>query len=192
MIILAPYTIRFYRARIPRAQFDQCYCEGVDFTYANLKNSSFQGANLSKAYFFHANLENADFTNSTITDEQLRSAVSIRNAKLPNGTRGEARNLIKNGNADCNTPLADHWYIEKGDTAVVISKTDPSQCQFSLQSASIGANMSQQIDLTRVWDATLWRNSSVELQAQMSRGVSIELISKNITDAILHKYIASK
>jgi uncharacterized protein YjbI with pentapeptide repeats len=192
LIILVSNANHFHRAKIPRALFNNCVCEEVDFTYANLKNSSFYGAMLSKANFYHANLENADFTNSTITDEQLRSAASIRNAKLPNGTLGQARNLIKNGNANCNTPLADHWQIENGNIAVVISKTDPSQCQFSVQSVSIGASMSQQIDLVGIWDATVWRNSSVELQAQISRGVSIELIGKNITGATLHKYIASK
>ncbi len=177
---------------MPDTIFDKCDFGKTDFSYANLKNSSFHSAMLSKANFFLANLENVDFTNSTITDDQLQSALSIRNAKLPNGTLGLGRNLVKNGDANCNISLGNHWQVEIGNIAVVVFKNDRNQCRFSLQSVTTGAIMSQRIALVDIWDSSFWPYSYVELQAQISSAVSIELIGKNRNDIVVDKCIASK
>jgi uncharacterized protein YjbI with pentapeptide repeats len=147
---------------------------------------------LNNTIFSLANLQNADFTNTTITDNQLQSALSIRNAKLPNGTLGQDRNLIKNGDANCKISLVRHWQVQNGHIAVVLSKEDRNQCQFSLQSVITGAIMSQRITLVGIWDSSIWTNSNVELQADMSSEVSIELSGKSSNGAVLDKHIASK
>ena len=100
--------------------------------------------------FAGTNLWNVDLTNTTITDDQLHSALSIRNTRLPNGTLGRARNLIRNGDAICNIWTLNPWHAQKGQIAVVTSKDDPSDCQFVLRSSRIDANMSERIDLVNV------------------------------------------
>jgi uncharacterized protein YjbI with pentapeptide repeats len=70
----------FHRKKIADSKFVECYRGNVDFSGAHLKGSSFHLAKLSKANFSLANLCEADFTNTTITDDQLQSALSIRNA----------------------------------------------------------------------------------------------------------------
>jgi uncharacterized protein YjbI with pentapeptide repeats len=176
---------------MPNTIFDKCEFGETDFRYANLKNSSFHSAIWTEANFSLANLQNTDFTNSTITDSQLQSALSIQNAKLPNGTLGLGRNLVKNGDANCNISLADHWQVENGTVGIVATTKDPSQCQFGLQSVATGAIMSQRIALIGIWDS-FWLTSNVELQAQMSNGVSIELISKNNNGTVYDRQIASE
>jgi uncharacterized protein YjbI with pentapeptide repeats len=177
---------------MPHTIFKKCDSGKTDFSYANLKNSSFHSATLTEANFFLANLENVDFTNSTITDNQLQSALSIRHAKLPNGTIGKGRNLVKNGDANCNISLVNHWQVEIGNIAMVVFKNDRNQCQFSLQSVATGATMSQRIFLVDIWDSSFWKYSNVELEAQMSNGMSIELIGKNNNDIVVDRRIASK
>jgi len=172
--------------------FVKCLCKTIDFSYANLKDSSFYGAALSDANFSLANLEKADFANTTITDGQLQSALSIRNAKLPNGTLGQGRNLVKNGDANCNISLVEHWKVQNGSITVMPSQEDGSQCQFTLQSLATEAIMSQRIDLVGIWDSSFWWYSNVELQAHMSNGVSIELSGKNSMGTVLDKDITSQ
>ena len=129
---------------------------------------------------------------TNITDRQLQRALSIRNAKLPNQTLGQGRNLLKNGDANCGIPLQDHWQVINGSILVMTSNTNQTQCQFFLRSTTIGAAMSQKISLVDVYDASFWINSGIELRAEMSDGVSIELVSKNNDHLVLEKYVAGK
>jgi hypothetical protein len=122
----------------------------------------------------------------------LQNALSIRNAKLPNGTLGRGRNLFKNGNANCNISLANHWQAKNGSIIIVATKENPGQCHFSPQLKAIGAIMSQRIALVDIWNSSFWTDSSVEWEAQMSNGVSIELIGKSNKEIIYGGYIASK
>jgi uncharacterized protein YjbI with pentapeptide repeats len=185
-------TSNFRQANMAHTIFVDCKCNDVDFTYANLKNASFRGATLHESNFSFANLQEADFTNTTITDSQLRSALSIRDAKLPNGTLGHGHNLVKNVDADCNITLSKDWEVQNGIIAVIASKENRSDYQFSLQSLVTGAVMSQRIVLAQFWNSSIWTNSIVELQAHRSSGVSIELSGINSTGTILNKNVASK
>jgi uncharacterized protein YjbI with pentapeptide repeats len=164
----------------------------VDFTGANLKSSSFHGAVLNDTNFSLANLQNADFTNTTISWSQFQSALSIRNAKLPNGTLGQGRNSVKNGDANCNISPIDHWKVKNGNITVMPSKENRGECQFTLQSIATRAIMSQQMDLVDIFDSSFWVNSNVELQANMSSGVSMELSGKNSNGTVLNKHITSQ
>ena len=182
--------------------FVNCICNNVDFTYANLNNASFYGAalygtnfsftNLQKADFSFANLYKADFSNSNITDSQLRSALSIRDAKLPNGTLGQGYNLVKNGDANCNITLVQDWRIHNDSIAVIASKKGGNDCQFSLQPFVTEAVMSQQISFTEHRSPSFLIQHSVELQADMSDGVLIELSGIHSNGTILKKTVVSK
>jgi hypothetical protein len=101
-------------------------------------------------------------------------------------------NLVKNGDADCNITLVKDWQVENGSIAVVASKEDPSDCQFSLQSLVTEATMSQRIVQAQFWNSFICTNSIVKLQANMSSGVSIELSGINSARTILNKIVASK
>jgi uncharacterized protein YjbI with pentapeptide repeats len=191
----------FHHAKMAHTIFEKSDCRRVDFSYANLsgsvfwnanlKNVSFQNADLTSVNFSGANLWNADFTNTTITDSQLQNALSIQNAKLPNGTLGRGENLIKNGDANCNIKSLHPWRVQNGSIAVVASEENPNNCQFVLQSNVIGATMSQRIDLLNIWDSTLWQYSEFELHLNKSSGVSIELNGLSNNGAVLHKKIYS-
>ena len=164
----------------------------VDFSEASLIGSSFYDAKLRGANFSLANLRGVNFTNSTITDDQLQSALSIRDAILPNGTLGRSRNWIQNGNPNYNTFLVDHWHVQNGNITVVFSKKNRSKCHFSLQPPTTKAMMSQRIDLRHIWDSNFWKYAFAELQADISSGVSIELISKDSDGIIRDTQITSK
>jgi uncharacterized protein YjbI with pentapeptide repeats len=172
--------------------FTQCICGKADFSYANLEGSSFHSADLTNTNFSFANLKDVDFTNTTITDIQLQSALSIRNAKLPNGTLGHTRNLIRNGKADCKTRLIDSWDIPSDHIAVKTSNENRNDCHFVLKSNINEATMWQRISLVNVWDPTIWTYSSVELHLSGSSGISLELNGLENDGTILHKEVSSK
>ena len=182
----------FVRTNMPNTMLVECRCNGADFSYANLKNSSFRDTVLSGSNFTLANLQKVDFTNTTIDDSQLQSALSIRDAILPNGTLGRGQNLVRNGDANCNDTLTKEWEVQNGSIAVVISKENRNECQFSLQSLATEGTMSQQIVLAEFWDSSIWDKSAVELKANMSSGASIEMSGQNNNRTVLDKVIASE
>jgi uncharacterized protein YjbI with pentapeptide repeats len=201
-VLIADFPSSNFRyAKMAHTIFEKCNCWRIDFSYANLvesifwnanlKGTLFKNADLTKVNFTGANLRNADLTNTTITDRQLQSARSIRNAKLPNGTLGRARNLIKNGDANCNITSLHPWHVQNGSIAVVASKKNLNDCQFVLQSNEISATMSQRINLMNVWDSTLWTDSTVELHLYNSSGVSVELNGLDKNGTVIQKKLSS-
>ncbi|CAF4192822.1 unnamed protein product, partial [Rotaria sp. Silwood2] len=65
----------------------------IKASHTNFADARCMDANLSMSIFSHVNAKNAvfsnaDFINTNITDSQLRSILSIRDARLPNGTLG--------------------------------------------------------------------------------------------------------
>jgi hypothetical protein len=52
--------------------------------------------------------------------------------------------------------------------------------------------MFQRIALVDIWNFSFWTDSSVEWEAQILNGVSIELIGKSNKEIIYGGYIASK
>ena len=122
----------------------------------------------------------ADFTDTNISDKQLRSALSIQDALLPNGTRAQDKNLINNGQADCNIPLIDSWELERDAVTVELSnKNNNTNCQFTLKSLATEATMVQRVNLSEKWDSSSWPYSQAILSARMSVGVSIQLKGVN-------------
>ena len=182
---------------MPNTTFKNCVCNGVDFSYAKLNNASFHGTALYGTNFSFAVLDKADFTNTNITDSQLRSAFSIRGTKLPNGTLGQGHNLVKNGDANCNIIPIQDWQIQYGSIAVIASKKGRNDCQFFLQSLVAGAAMSQRIVMAQISRPEYYKNASsiadnVELQADMSTGVFIELTGITSNRTVIDKAVASK
>lgn len=196
--IVANVEISFHSARVLETTFERCNCKSVDFTSAVLLHVIFSHASLLDASFRHAtfehvdftlaNLRNADFTNTTITDDQLRSALSIRNARLPNGTLGQARNLIKHGDANCNISLTDHWHVHSGTVTLMNSANDRSDCQFTVKSTAV---MSQRINLVDAWNSSIWTKSQLELQISVSDGVSIGVQARSADGILVDEIVAS-
>ncbi|CAF4261060.1 unnamed protein product [Rotaria sp. Silwood2] len=107
----------------------------------------------------------ADFTGTNITDGQLRSALSIHGARLPNGTLSHDTNLLNNSQADCNISLVDSWTLKTGNVTTMMSDKNNTNCQFTLQSLAIGATMLQRVNLLNKWDSKSWPYSQAVLSA---------------------------
>ena len=177
-------------AKISRSQFEKCWCENIDFTYADLKNSVFHNAQLTDSNFTFSQIRIVDFSGAAINDQQFQSMLSICDARLPNGTFEYRENLIKYGDADCNRSLIDPWRIDNGSIAMMLF--NDSQCHFSAQSTTTSALMSQRISLRDSWDSSFWKISFVELEAQMSGHVSVDLFGKSRNGTIVNNHSISK
>lgn len=165
----------FVQARRMLAQFFDAYLAQSTFAHANLKSTRFIFVNLDTVNFTLANLHKTEFSRVSITDEQLNRALSIRDTQLSNGTLAHDPNLIKNGYADCNTPLTDSWLLQSGRIIPMKTKENSSKCYFTLQSIDTGAIMLQRVKLSNIWNSNLWSYSHAVLNAQMGIGVSIQL-----------------
>jgi uncharacterized protein YjbI with pentapeptide repeats len=162
------------------------------FIHANARETTFNGADLTNVNFSLANLHKADFTNTSITESQLRSALSIRDARLPNGTLGRDSNLIKNGHADCNISFVDHWQLKKGNISTMKLDTDPNNCHFVPRSDATEDIMSQKINLALYWNPTFWKYCRAVLSARMTNDVTIQLNGMNNKEKILGYQILSR
>ena len=159
--------------------------DGVDFFNANLKNATFNGAILSYVDFSRANLAQADLFNTRLRDSQLQSALSIRGARLPNGSLGRDPNLLRNGHADCNMSVHTNWQVREGDVATIQSPTGQNGCHFVSQPSNIEASMWQRINLTNLWDSNLWDKSRALLFARLGNGVSIQISGESANGTVL-------
>ena len=168
-------NVTFKQAGLRKSRFDYARLAFSSFWHANAKGASFHGADLRTADFSRANLKQADFTNTSITDRQLLSALSIRDARLPNGTLARDPNFLKNGCADCNTSVRQNWQIREGNVVATSSGTDPSHCHFAAQASDRETAMLQRINLTAVWDATFWSYTKAVLLARMGNEVSVQI-----------------
>ncbi|CAF2210254.1 unnamed protein product [Rotaria magnacalcarata] len=169
------YWSNFKQVTCVGARFDDTNLSGSTFWHANAKRTSFKRVDLTKVEFTGANLYKADFNGTNITDGQLQSALSIHDALLQDGTLAQDRNLIDNGQADCNISLIDSWTLECGNVTTIESDANHTNCLFALQSILIGATMWQRINLSDKWDSSSWPYSEALLTANMSSGVSIDL-----------------
>lgn len=184
------------------ADFRQTTCIATNFIRARLSHSNFWSSNLKYSTFFAAdlittnfagaNLYKADFSHSTITDSQLRSALSIQDAILPNGTLANDKNLIKNGEADCNISLAKDWILLRGTVVTSISDKGNGNCWFGLHSFTTGANMSQRVNLLDKWDSVSWPYSKAVLTAYMSTNVFLMLRGIDANGQIIMQTITSE
>jgi uncharacterized protein YjbI with pentapeptide repeats len=189
------HNTNFLQVRRMIAKFDNADLSMSIFSHANVKGASFYGFTsneLTTVNFSNANLQNTTFTKIKLTQEQLRSALSIRDAQLPDGTLGRDPNLIKNGEADCNSFRAESWELKIGNVTVTISEKNRNNCYFVLQSYAIGAVMVQRISLSKVWDSHIWSYSKAVLNAQMGDGVSIYMKGMDSSEKILTQGNSSK
>lgn len=147
----------------------------ASFYHSNAKRALFNFATLTGVNFSLANLYEAEFVYTTITNEQLESALSIQDALLPDETRANGQNLISNDEASCNISRENGWKLQNGSVVAVQSNHDNSSCEFILQTISTGATMYQRINLSNKWDSTNWPYSRVVLRANLSVGISMEL-----------------
>lgn len=184
------HITRFTSAKLVRSTFETCWCQQIDFTGADFKNAFFKNAQLTKSDFVFNHFENVDFTRASLRSDSLQNAVSIRDVRFPNGTLGYRQNWIENGDADCNRTSLDPWQIDNGNIAIM--HFNESQCHFADQSTTTPVMMSQKMSLKDMWDSSFWSSSFVDLQAEMSDGVSIDLLGTSTNGTIINQQSASK
>ena len=134
----------FTNAMMPNSDFTEANLIQTDFTYTDLHNAIFTDASLGLANLSFANLVNANISN-----QQLAQTISIRGARLPDGSIGRYINLLSNGYADCHRALNEDWQIEEKNSIVVsILNQTSNNCVFKKNSPdSIASKMSQKIHL---------------------------------------------
>lgn len=186
-----PYT-NFLQTRRIIASFDYADLSMSTFLHANLKNARFYENNLTTVNFSHANLQKTEFLQTRIEDSQLRSALSIRDARLPDGSLGKDPNLVKNGEADCNSSPRDSWKLQIGEIVTKVSDTNSSNCYYTLQSYDVGAVMLQRINLSNIWNYQLWPYSHAVFNATMGNTISIQLVAMNNSGTVLAQQNSSK
>ena len=165
----------FVQARRMLVHFVSANLSMSTFWHSNAKGARFSRADLKLVNFTLANLQKTEFSKTSATDEQLKSALSIRNARLSNKTLGRDRNLIRNGNADCNSSITDSWLLQTGTVILTRSTKNKNKCHFILQSLDTGAIMLQRVNLSDIWNPDFWPYSHAVLNAQMGIGVSIQI-----------------
>ena len=182
----------FVQARRMLVQFVSANLSMSTFWRANVKGTRFISTNLKMVNFSLANLQKTEFSKTLITDKQLKSALSIRNARLSNKTLGRDRNLIENGNADCNSSITDSWLLQTGTVILTRSTKNKNKCHFTLQSLDTGAIMLQRVKLSDSWKSDFWPYSHAVLNAQMGIGVSIQMRGLNNIGKILDQRNSSR
>ena len=186
------HSANFRHADCAMTTFDNAVVQDSSFLSANTKRASFTGARLCNVDFSRANLAHVDFTNATISNTHLESALSIRGARLPDGTRGRDPNLVKNGHADCTASVRDNWQVQMGDVATDTFRANQSRCRFVARPTNTGATMLQRISLAGIWDSTVWTKSEAILLARLTDGVSVQISGRTSTGDVLDKQILGK
>ena len=82
--------------------------------------------------------------------------------------------------------------MHNASVVIITPDTDLKGCHFTLQSHTIGANMSQRINLKNKWDSTHWSYSYAILYGRMSSEVSIYLNGLNKNGEILNEEVFGK
>lgn len=175
--------VHFVNARMFMSTFERANAKDVRFSITDLRMVNFTLANLQRTEFWDT---------SSITDEQLKSALSIRDARLFKGTLERDRNLIKNGHIDCNSSVSDSWLLHSGRVIPIRPNENSGKCHFILQSLNTGAIMSQRVKLSNIWNSDLWPYSHAVLNAQMGNNVSIQLSGFSNIGKILGQRNSSK
>ncbi|CAM4982618.1 unnamed protein product [Rotaria socialis] len=169
------FNTNFHQSSGVASIFNYTSLSDCDFWHSNLKHAVFYKANLNQVNFSRANLYKTNFTYANMAKSELNNTLSIQDAILPNETSAHDENLVKDGQADCNISHISGWTLSNGNITTVISNKSSSNCQFTLQSLSIGATMYQRVSLSDKWDSNFWTHSEAVLSAKMSTGVLIDL-----------------
>jgi uncharacterized protein YjbI with pentapeptide repeats len=83
--------VSLYRAQWPRANLSEALLHGADLTFANLTEANLEKAILTSAVLSHVDLSRANLLGAQITENQLKQALSLCDAVLPDGRLGECR-----------------------------------------------------------------------------------------------------
>jgi uncharacterized protein YjbI with pentapeptide repeats len=146
------------------ATFEYCNLANVDMTDAEILYVKFTGSRLENATLVNTSMQGTSFDFSYLANANMRNArsldarklakvISIHDAILPNGSRGQDVPLLRNGDAQCNRAIQEAWTVEEGQIEVVDHPNEPNNCVFILAAnATVAARMSQVVDLTNYAD----------------------------------------
>lgn len=155
------------------------------FWHSNLNYASFIDSNIKGIQLLGATLYNATFKNVNVKTAQLKSALSIQDVVLSNRTRIQDKNLINNGEHNCNISHINGWTLRSGNVTTLKVGQYNDFCEFTLQSISTNATIYQRVNLSNKWNSTLWPYSYTVLRADMSTGLSMELRAINSTNHVV-------
>ncbi|CAF5159386.1 unnamed protein product [Rotaria magnacalcarata] len=107
--------------RCINANFQHVNLHKANFVCANARETIFMNANLlSTAKFVGSNLCMVTFMDTDISIDQLHSAVSIQDAKLPSGMLGTASSLLIHGNSDCKQSVENIWKLSDSESIITV------------------------------------------------------------------------
>lgn len=155
------------------------------FWHSNLNYASFIDSNIKGIQLLGATLYNATFKNVNVKIAQIKSALSIQDVVLSNRTRIQDKDLINNGEHNCNISHINGWILRSGNVTTLKVGQYNDFCEFTLQSISTNATIYQRVNLSNKWNSTLWSYSYTVLRADMSTGLSMELRAINSTNHVV-------
>lgn len=161
------------------AHFLHTELSNVNFEHANLKYSVFEKSMLENINFNQANLFSSVFKNtSVLLMSETNQELSVHLVELNNGTIIKDRNLLVNGDADCNSSYPMHWTILKGIVNVGALNSFSNNCYFIVRNNESIASIKQTLDISG-WDRNRWPKSELLVTAVMSEGVKVLIKSNN-------------
>lgn len=167
--------------------FQKANCIKASFNWTNLTNANFWHSNLKRTIFLpRTNMIGANFSDAnlcetvfifptTISKEQLESALSFRDAKGVYPKNARHKNFINSGNSNCNISQASGWMLKNSSVNAVQFNSTAGHCNFTLTSLSTEATIYQCINLSNKWDSSFWPYSQAVLKANLPSGVLMEL-----------------
>ena len=184
----------FSAAQLMSTTFVQVYAKNLNLTGAKMESIDFSEADLSLSTLSHTVLNNAKFIGANVTmanfsfasmikanisDKQLLSAISLRGATLPNGTKvNHDPNMLHNGHADCHqTSLNNAWQVNPPNAIVILPEhNSPNNCIFVNQIDGY-VNMSQRMNLVKYKTLISERRIMIVAQGRVSGKIgSVHLV----------------
>ena len=141
----------FISSTMTRVSFEKSNLTDTRFMHNNLAFVNFEGAILQGVTCSMNNLSNANLKNTSIDQTMLQSSLSVHNAILPNNTLGPPNALLlRNADADCNTPLMDHWTTKNGSVFILpLDQNFSTHCYFIPSQSFLVATLSQKVNISR-------------------------------------------
>lgn len=155
---------KFFRSQRISAEFNDCQLRDVEFLGSNAEGIRFVKSYMDFVNFDLSNLRDAIFDESVINENDLINVVSIENVRLGTGTPKSDNNLL----------FDDLWEIDEESIKKIPNSF--GTYRFSLCENKFFASMSQSIDLNQIWDRDSWPVSFVEIQVNVTFGVSIQIL----------------
>ena len=172
----------FSRVSMVDVNLQKSHFDNSRFINATLVNVNFDGVSLKFVNLANANLTGA----SNLTDKQLRSALSLRNTILPNGTRASDIPIISNGDANCNKSITMNWQIDYGTVEIQKDPDNSANCRFIFTDKT---QISQRIKVFKYAELISMVYLKYTLYADLLQNTQVKLIQLGVGNEFLNEYL---